>query len=454
MSAKWRLITWFTGMMLALTAFILVVIFVINDAAITGDPQSSIIEVVEDNAVRLEEDAKKGYSEIDWGSIKYYKHGVYSVVYTGAGKHLRGGFPVGVSVELPFEDTEIREVECLGEPYYVYDVSLTTEGKSYWIRGVIATTSASHVMRVFIILLWAIVPTLLAFSVGGGWLIAWGAFRPMEKIIKAANSISDGDDLSRRIGLKRGAHEMRRLGKTFDNMFDRLEKSFNTQKQFASDASHELRTPVTVIKAECDRALRRDKTPEDYRESIIEIKDQADRMAELIEQLLSLTRLQFGAEKFPLTLIDLSTFTASVCEEFVPGEDRGIKIALNIEEGIYANCNMALMAACINNLLQNANKYGNDGGHTIVTLKKSVESYATLSVEDDGIGIAPENLDKVWNRFWQADGSRGTAYGSGLGLSLVKETMKLHGGWVELESEPGRGSRFSLVLPTVKEPQE
>ena len=236
------------------------------------------------------------------------------------------------------------------------------------------------------------------------------------------------------------------LGSSFDRMFERLEKSFETERQFASDASHELRTPITIILAQCDRSRRKDKTPDDYSASIGVIEEQAQYMSELVQQLLGLTRMQHGTDRYPMRESDLSEFTESCCDEFTPVDSRGIELKTDIAPCVTARFNGTLMSRVIHNLLQNAYKYGVEGGHIWLTLRRT-EQGAVLSVKDDGIGIAPENIDMVWQRFWQADASRGDEGSSGLGLAMVKEIAQFHGGDAVVESTPGSGSTFSVILP-------
>ena len=168
-------------------------------------------------------------------------------------------------------------------------------------------------------------------------------------------------------------------------------------------------------------------------------------IAKLVQQLLGLTRMQHGTDRYPMRESDLSEFTESCCDEFTPVDSRGIELKTDIAPGVTTRFNGTLMSRVIHNLLQNAYKYGVEGGHIWLTLRRT-EQGAVLSVKDDGIGIAPENLDMVWQRFWQADPSRGEEGGSGLGLAMVKEIVQLHGGSVGLESTPGKGSIFSVTL--------
>lgn len=169
-------------------------------------------------------------------------------------------------------------------------------------------------------------------------------------------------------------------------------------------------------------------------------------MSELVQQLLGLTRMHHGTDRYPMRAGDLSGFVEMCGGEFVPENDRGITRSTEIQPGIEIRFNAALISRVVHNLLQNAYKYGKEGGHVCLRLK-STEDGVELSVSDDGIGIAPENLDKVWQRFWQADASRGEDGGSGLGLAMVKEIAQFHGGNASVESQPGQGSTFTVFLP-------
>lgn len=442
LSAKVRLTAWFTLMILLLSAMVLVFVFVINGASVTDDPAGRLVKVVQNNASRVEFD-NGGF---EWNDIDFYRRGVYCSVFDSNGKLLRGAVPEDVEIALPFEPSVVRSVYVNDSEYYVYDVFLDMTVTTLWVRGVIDSADRSGLMHTIMVLTWTLLPAILVLSIGGGWLIAYNAFRPMETIVQRAGSISDGEDLSARLDLKRGPSEMRRLGGTFDRMFARLEASFNAERQFASDAAHELRTPVAVILAQCDRARRKDKTSEDFLKSLDVIETQGHRMSELIDQLLSLTRLQQGVDRYPLREADLSEFLTALNDEFIPPAERGIARSAEIEPGITAKFNPTLMARIVQNLLTNAYKYGKENGHVALSLRRAGNT-AELRVTDDGVGIAPEDLDKIWQRFWQADASRGEDGGSGLGLAMVREMAAFMGGAARVESTLGAGSTFTVTLP-------
>lgn len=442
MSAKLRLTLWFTLMVFILAAMVLVFVLVINSAAITDDPAERLVKTVLRNA----DDVEFDNGRFDWEELEPYRRGVYCSFYSTAGELLLAAEDPGMTaLSLPFEKNIIRTVNIGGQDYFCYDSYVDMDITGIWIRGLVSSSDRSGLMHTIIVLTCTLLPALMALTLGGGWIIALDAFRPMEKILSAADSISDGGDLTARVGLKRGPTEMRRLSRAFDRMFARLELSFNAERQFASDASHELRTPITVILAECDRAKRKDKSPEDFLASIAVIEEQGKHMSELVQQLLGLTRMQHGTDRYPMRRLDLSIFVESCCGEFMPHDSRGISLETDIKPGIEADFNPALMSRVVQNLLQNAYKYGRENGHILVSLEQR-GGRALLRVRDDGIGIAPEDQDKIWQRFWQADTSRGEDGGSGLGLAMVKEIAEFHGGRASVDSEPGKGSTFMVEI--------
>ena len=442
MSIKLRTSLWFTLMVLLLSVMILVFVLVVNGASITGDPTERLVKLVNRNVDDVEFDNGK----FDWDDLDLYKNGVSCVIYDNSGNFLKGAKLEGMDLSgYPLKDGLVRKVVFSGQDYLMYDVFVDMDISGIWIRGLVKETWDSGLMDTIVILTCILLPCILVLAFGGGWLISWGAFRPMNKILAAADSISGGGDLSARINLKRGPEEMRRLSRSFDAMFARLEKSFEAERQFTSDASHELRTPITVILAQCDRAKRKDKTPEEFTNSINVIQEQTRGMSELVQGLLGITRLQHGTDRYKLKKADLSQFCLACAGEFMPENKRGIELTCDVESGIEAEFNPALMQRLIINLLQNGYKYGKENGHVTLSLRK-MEQKMVLSVKDDGIGIAPEDLEKIWQRFWQADPSRNDSGSSGLGLSMVKEIVDFHGGSIRVESKLGKGSEFIITI--------
>ena len=445
MSAKLRLALWVTFMVLLVSVMVLVFVLVINRHSLPEDPASYLVEVVLDNANDVEYDRGK----FEWNEMSVYKRGVYCSFYNTNGDLLLSADKEDMDFSgEPFKANKIRTVRSGDKEFYLYDYYVDMEVSGLWIRGVVLTDSHQGITDIILRLTVIILPLILIVTFLGALWISSRTFKPIEKIVATANSINDADDLTDRIALKRGPKEMKQLAGAFDRMFERLEKVFDAERQFTSDASHELRTPTAIILAECDRAKRKAETPDDYRESIDNISEQGRRMSALIDELLGITRLQQGTERYPLSKGDLSEFVTLSCEEFVPADDRGIRMETEIEPGIECSFNASLISRVIYNLLQNAYKYGRDNGYVRLSLARE-NSDAVIRVKDNGIGIKKEDLDKIWQRFWQADSARGAEGGSGLGLAMVKEIAELHGGSAAAESTEGRGSEFIFRIPAV-----
>ena len=231
-----------------------------------------------------------------------------------------------------------------------------------------------------------------------------------------------------------------------DAVADRLECSFKAETQFTSDASHELRTPVTVILAECDTLERTQPTAEDYQEGMGVIRRQAQQMSRLIGQLLHITRLEQGTQKTYMERADLSALAEAVCEQQRLIAPAGTELTLDAPELVEVQADVLLMTRVLNNLIANAFRYGKDGGHVSVTVRRE-NGWAVLAVRDDGIGIAPEQQERIWQRFYQVDPARSGGEGTGLGLYMVRQIARLHGGTAEVDSAPGQGSTFTVRIP-------
>lgn len=443
MSAKLKLTVWIAAMMLLLSVITLAFVIWVDETGLVDDPAERLVKTVLDNEKNFEYER----GAIDWDEVDFFTRGVYCAFYDESGTLLRGLTVDELKpADVPFSEHDLQSIVVDEDEFFIYDAHLEISGNTMiWLRGIVPANDDSGAAHTVTIMTLMLLPFLLIISIGGGWLIAKGVFAPIEKITRTANSISDGNDLTLRIALKKGPSEMMALSDTFDGMFDRLERSFKAEKQFTSDASHELRTPITVIRASCDRALRKDLTREDFMKTIGVIDEQANHMSSLVNHLLALTRLQQGTERYALAEGDLSELVREACVDYMPEQKRGITLVTDISDGVTAKFNTPLMASLVQNLLQNAYRYGRVSGHIWLSLK-TVDGKAVLSVRDDGIGIAPEDQDKIWLRFWQADLSRGENVGNGLGLSLVKEIAELHGGSVSLDSALGKGSTFTVTI--------
>ena len=352
----------------------------------------------------------------------------------------------------PGETDSSYEMDFSGEQERSGDTAFSGEADGnessdgIWIVGLLPEDSMANVTTSVVRLTCAGLAVIVFLAALSGRAIVGRSLGPLSRITESARDITDGYDLSRRIRLSPGRDEVHELADTFNEMMGRLERSFDAERRFTSDASHELRTPVTVILAECEMA---EKIPEDtaaVQESVAEIHKQARKMSELIGRLLAYTRLEQGTRRIDREEVDLSGLAEDVCEEQRTVAARDITIECETAPEILVNGDIALLISLVQNLVANAVKYGKDGGHVWVRVY-SEGSKACVSVRDDGIGIGEEDLDRIWNRFYQADRSRSEGRGIGLGLSLAQQIARLHGGVITVSSRPGEGSEFIFSMP-------
>ncbi len=287
---------------------------------------------------------------------------------------------------------------------------------------------------------------VLAVGMAGGWWLSGRAIAPIERISKTAGSIT-ASNLSRRIDAGEMDIELGSLSETLNSMLQRLEGSFEQQTRFTADASHELRTPLSVLIMQTELALSRDRSGEEYRETLQVCHRASQRMRQLVENLLTLAKTDAGK----LALRKENTDLGLLVDESVGmldslGMSRNIQVEMETAPAICAG-DSGLLLQVVNNLIHNSIVYNNDGGK--VSIRTFVEGgEAVLQVEDNGPGIDPRDLPHLFERFYRVDRSRSREQGgSGLGLAICQNVAMAHGGRLEVKSELGAGSKFELRLP-------
>lgn len=289
-----------------------------------------------------------------------------------------------------------------------------------------------------------LVPGYMLLAAVGSMFLAKRALQPIRQISETAKKISEGD-LSERIEGVFSKDEVGELADTFNTMLEDLEVSFQRERQFTSDASHELRTPMTVITACVEDAIHTD-DPAIRDENIRVIQRENQRMRKIVSQLLMLSRGYEGRYHFQPEELCLWDMAESVCESLSSlAEAKSIRIHNEVPQTYMIYADQSLFTQLLVNLVENAIKYGNEGGNIRITSSDD-ETHYSLCVEDDGIGISEENLPKIFERFYRADKARDRT-GSGLGLSIVKWIAELHEGNVTAESELGKGTRMTVTWP-------
>ena len=287
---------------------------------------------------------------------------------------------------------------------------------------------------------------VLLCGLAGGWVLASRAIRPISDISATAVKIAGGD-LSQRIDAADTENELGRLAGVLNSTFARLEASFAQQGQFTADAAHELRTPVSVLLMQTQTALKQERNAADYRATIEACQRAAQRMRGLLESLLELARLDSGQEPMKKMRFDLGR-AAQECVELVRplAQERNIQIETDLPALEWTG-DMERLSQVITNLLTNAIHYNRDAGQVRVFVREQKHE-ALVTVSDTGMGIADNDLPRIFERFYRADKSRSNAKGrTGLGLAISKAIVEAHGGTIEVTSQPGVGTTFTVRLP-------
>jgi heavy metal sensor kinase len=333
-----------------------------------------------------------------------------------------------------------------GEPLRVIRHDFTFMDKS--VRVEVAEDVSENILMIdrltnyFLIVTPVVILLIALISI----TIASLSLRPLDKFSAALEKISH-KNLDARLAEKTQTRELRRLARKFNSLLARLQQAFEAEKHLLGDAAHELKTPLAVIKAECDIALSKSRAADQYAGSLKEVRTVADAMLEQINGLLMLTRLDSG-------ILDVGTFqqiSLNSCVEDAVRMAEPLARKKNIAISIAQNSEMKVLGdkdtltEAVLNLVENAIKYNHPGGFVAVELLRRAER-AEIVVIDTGIGISKEDRERIFDRFYRSAEAR-NAEGSGLGLSIVRVIAQTHQGDIAVEAPPDGGSRFILRLP-------
>ena len=356
-----------------------------------------------------------------------------------------------VRIELPRSlDTsrfETRRVERHSLRFY--SQRIVVNGKPYSVQVAALMNEAFEALNGFRWMLLLATPLLLIVASAGGFWLSTRALAPVDEISRAAQRISI-ENLTDRLEVTETGDQLQRLSETLNAMLSRLEASVRRITQFTADASHELRAPVALIRTTAEVAVqKRDRPAGEYLEALDEILAESERTSQVVDSLMLLARADSEKESPERMLIDAGAVVRGAAEQ---GEKlartHGLKFNASVPEvpvSIQADADALRRALLI--LLENAVKYTPQGGSVRIALE-TTDGFAVVSVSDTGIGIAGHDLVHIFDRFWRADKARSREQGgAGLGLSIAKWIVDIHGGSIDVESEPGKGSIFHLRVP-------
>jgi heavy metal sensor kinase len=295
-------------------------------------------------------------------------------------------------------------------------------------------------------------PVALLAAIMGGYFLVHRALRPVEQIGYKAEQITQ-HNLSERLPVARTGDEVERLSISLNHMIGRLEDAVQNSKRFVADASHELRTPLTVLRGELENLAQDARIDKAARDTLGSMLEEVERLTEIVEGLVALSRLDAGEAKREWVQFDLAELAATTADQMsLLAEDKGISVQCDSKQGVLVQGDHARLKQVVVNLLDNAIKYTPNGGSIQLNVTRQ-NGHAILDVTDSGIGIPPDAVPHVFDRFFRVDKARSRDVGgAGLGLSIVKSVCTAHGAEVQVESELGKGSHFRVKLPLARAP--
>lgn len=326
----------------------------------------------------------------------------------------------------------------------------------YVVAGV-SRRATNSAQRELLGTMFIITPFVLAVAIAAALVISRRAVEPIEQIINEVEAISDGRSLHKRLAVTGADQEVERLAGTLNDMLGRLETSFGGLRRFTADASHELKTPLAVLRADVERAMTAPSGSTEQLVALEEALQETTRMADLVESLLTLARADEGRFDLHREVVDVRALAHEVLETAVIlGESGSLEVSMPQDDQATVLGDYLRLRQLFLNLITNAIKYSQKGGEVELTLARR-DGQVVFSVRDTGIGIAAAELPFIFDRFWRSDRARSRAAergGFGLGLAICQWIAQAHGGTLTAQSRLHRGSTFTVTLPAAPEPAE
>ena len=364
----------------------------------------------------------------------------------GSGSIVEGFGPFGIlKASLELSDREFTTVSTSVGVWRIFTVKI---GQWGWMQVGESLSSVRIALFRLSRLMLILGPTIIILAVLGGFYMAKKSLEPVERITLLAEEISV-EKLNKRLNLTLPNDELGHLASTFDGMLERLEESVKKQRQFTSDAAHELRTPLTAIRSIVDVTLHRDRDSDEYVNALVQIQNEIERLSSIIDDLLVITRLENSLQKGDYKVFPAGVLIEDVLDTIaVLAKEKNIDIMTEIPSDLEIAGDRQKLSRAIFNLVDNAIKYTPEGGQIRISGEKDQSrEEVEILIEDSGIGIPVDEIDKIFDRFYRVDKARSETRGTGLGLSIAQEIVKAHNGTITVKSSSQQGSIFRVTLP-------
>ncbi len=328
---------------------------------------------------------------------------------------------------------EVRILYVMLGPNIILQIGEAVEGSSRFLEAF---------RRIFIVTM----GFLIVLAAGIGWFMAKRAVSGVEAVTRTAREISAGT-LGRRVPVNMRGDEIDQLAITFNEMLDRIEALIREMKEMSDNIAHDLKSPITRIRGAAEVTLSTSGSPEDFENMAASTIEECDRLLDTINTMLMISRTESGVDRPPQEKMKAAELVREACDLYEPAaSDKGIVLTCEIEEAVDVAGDKRMIRRMVANLIDNAIKYTSSGGRVDVRLWREGSNDILLTVSDSGTGISPEDLPRIFDRFYRGDRSRSEA-GLGLGLSLARAIARAHGGDITLTSIPDRGTTFTVTLP-------
>jgi heavy metal sensor kinase len=348
---------------------------------------------------------------------------------------------------------DILSVQLAGkERRMVLEVTSVRLDDGYILQAGKSTEERDKILRHFREAFLLVAIPLVLLGLVWGTFLASRALQPVRQVIRAIHEISKGR-LEARAPNPKAGDELKELVMLFNSMVDKIEALVKGMRDSLDNVSHDLRTPMTRLRGIAEMALQSEENAEAYREALADCMEESERILKMLNALMDISEAETGVIKLEIKSVPISDLVDDVVDLYrYVAEDKNLVLEAHNRDKVFVNVDVVRMRQVLGNLLDNAIKYTPSGGKVDITSDKAEEG-VIISVKDNGIGILPGEVPKIWDRLYRGDQSR-SQRGLGLGLSLVRAVVNAHGGKVDVQSEPGKGSVFTVFLPLSNSPLE